>query len=184
MSGWPGPPYDMTVGAPPTSGGAGFPPPYGASPPMPGAVPSAGPMSGHLGGVQSPPPAMGTPAPPPSSGFAPIAGLPLDANVAAQFGMAYGAQALNAGQQYLHSNVDRFVNVGQLKRYFAVSNEYVARKLGIILFPFRHRVRRAPPLGVPRVDNAESHTALPSRSPADRTGSAAWMGRGSRRART
>ncbi|KAF2258713.1 YIF1-domain-containing protein [Lojkania enalia] len=57
----------------------------------------------------------------------------------AQMGFQVGKSAVMAGQEYLEQNVGRFVNVSALKHYFNVSNTYVATKLYIVLFPWRHR---------------------------------------------
>lgn len=40
---------------------------------------------------------------------------------------------------YLTVQFNRYVNVSALKHYFNVSNSYVANKLIIVLFPWRHR---------------------------------------------
>ncbi|OAA46977.1 ER to Golgi transporter Yif1 [Metarhizium rileyi] len=57
------------------------------------------------------------------------------AQVAAQFGQT----AFKHGQEYVEQNIGRFVNVSALKRYFNVSNSYVASKLFLVLFPWRHK---------------------------------------------
>ncbi|KXT04399.1 hypothetical protein AC578_3571 [Pseudocercospora eumusae] len=56
-----------------------------------------------------------------------------------QMAAQFGAGALNAGQQYVEQNLNRFVSVSTLKHYFNVSNRYVLAKLFIVLFPWRHR---------------------------------------------
>lgn len=73
------------------------------------------------------------------AGFALPAGL--DGNVAAQMGLAYGAQALEVGQSYLQRNVNRYISVPQLRYYFDVNNAYVGQKVLLVLFPFRNKVR-------------------------------------------
>lgn len=62
----------------------------------------------------------------------------VDPNLVTSVGLAYGSQAFYAGQQYLNQNMNRFVNPSQLKYYFAVSNEYVLKKLNLLLFPFKN----------------------------------------------
>lgn len=57
----------------------------------------------------------------------------------AQMGFQLGKSAVDAGQQYMEQNFNRFVNVSALKHYFNVSNSYVLSKLLIVLFPWRHR---------------------------------------------
>ncbi|KAF7547765.1 hypothetical protein G7Z17_g7496 [Cylindrodendrum hubeiense] len=57
------------------------------------------------------------------------------AQVAAQFGQT----AFKHGQEYVEQNFGRFVNVSALKHYFNVSNSYVANKLFLVLFPWRHK---------------------------------------------
>ena len=109
-------------------------------------VPSGnvGPSSsmGALGSPQPPMMAVGVGDAAAGPGGAFGRGLPpIDALMATQVGLAYGARALDAGQQYLNQNVNRWINIPQLKYYFAVSNHYVYRKLQRILFPFRTKVR-------------------------------------------
>lgn len=57
----------------------------------------------------------------------------------AQMGFQVGKTALNAGQEYMEQNFNKWVNVASLKHYFNVSNSYVINKLFIVLFPWRHR---------------------------------------------
>ncbi|KAJ9623533.1 Protein transport protein yif1 [Taxawa tesnikishii (nom. ined.)] len=57
----------------------------------------------------------------------------------AQMGFQLGKSAVMAGNEYVEQNFNRYVNVSSLKRYFNVSNFYVVKKLGIVLFPWRHR---------------------------------------------
>lgn len=38
--------------------------------------------------------------------------------------------------------IDRFVSVSKLKYYFAVDTSYVVKKLGLLVFPFTHKVCR------------------------------------------
>ncbi|KAF2666147.1 hypothetical protein BT63DRAFT_376966 [Microthyrium microscopicum] len=61
------------------------------------------------------------------------------ADPTAQMGLHMGKSAFDAGQQYLESNMNRWVNVASLKHYFNVSNSYVVSKLRLVLFPWWHR---------------------------------------------
>lgn len=57
----------------------------------------------------------------------------------AQMGFQVGKSAVMAGHEYMEQNFNRYVNVSALKHYFNVSNSYVANKLYLVLFPWRHR---------------------------------------------
>ncbi|KAK8193591.1 putative membrane protein [Phyllosticta capitalensis] len=57
----------------------------------------------------------------------------------AQMGFSLGQNAARAGQEYMEQNFNRYVNVNALKHYFNVTNSYVVNKLGLVLFPWRHR---------------------------------------------
>ncbi|KAI9697402.1 MAG: hypothetical protein M1836_004680 [Candelina mexicana] len=57
----------------------------------------------------------------------------------AQMGFQVGKSAVMAGQEYVESNFNRYVNVSALKHYFNVSNSYVLNKLFLVLFPWRHK---------------------------------------------
>ncbi|GAB7348095.1 hypothetical protein MBLNU459_g6120t1 [Dothideomycetes sp. NU459] len=57
----------------------------------------------------------------------------------AQMSFQVGKTALNAGQEYVEQNFNRYVNVSALKHYFNVSNSYVVTKLYLVLFPWRHK---------------------------------------------
>lgn len=54
-------------------------------------------------------------------------------------GMQFGAQALGAGQAYLDKNVSRLLPLAHLKHSFDVTHGYVARKIGVVLWPWRHK---------------------------------------------
>ena len=49
--------------------------------------------------------------------------------------MQYGQQFMGKGQEEIKKNLDKYISIGQLKYYFAVDTSYVAKKLGILLFP-------------------------------------------------
>lgn len=57
----------------------------------------------------------------------------------AQLGIEVGRSALNYGQEYIGKNFNQYVSVSALKYYFQVSNSYVLRKIGVVLFPWRHK---------------------------------------------
>lgn len=57
----------------------------------------------------------------------------------AQMGLQFGQTAFNASQAYMKNNLEQLVgNRDDIKYYFKVSNSYVIRKLGLILFPYRN----------------------------------------------
>lgn len=54
----------------------------------------------------------------------------------------------------LPSQLHRFVSVNKLKYFFAVDTAYVAKKLGLLVFPYTHQVSwwaALPPSSCPRV---------------------------------
>merc|ERR1712141_278231 len=55
-------------------------------------------------------------------------------NPMAGMAMNQAYQAIN--QAELKKNLDKYVSIGQLKYYFAVDTSYVAKKIGVLLFPF------------------------------------------------
>jgi protein transport protein YIF1 len=57
----------------------------------------------------------------------------------AQMSYQLGKNAVMAGQDYVEQNFNRWVNVGNLKHYFNVSNSYVVSKLLLVIFPWRHK---------------------------------------------
>ncbi|CAG8460817.1 19131_t:CDS:2 [Cetraspora pellucida] len=56
-----------------------------------------------------------------------------------QMGMEFGRTALSAGTEYVEKNIDRYVDIPALKYYFKVNNSYVANKIQLLLFPWRHK---------------------------------------------
>ncbi|GBC08728.1 hypothetical protein RclHR1_08340014 [Rhizophagus clarus] len=56
-----------------------------------------------------------------------------------QMGMQFGRSAMVAGSEYVEKNINRYVNYPALKYYFKVNNSYVANKIKLLLFPWRHR---------------------------------------------
>ncbi|XP_063527766.1 protein YIF1A isoform X5 [Pongo pygmaeus] len=57
------------------------------------------------------------------------------ANVA----MAYGSSIASHGKDMVHKELHRFVSVSKLKYFFAVDTAYVAKKLGLLVFPYTHQ---------------------------------------------
>ena len=91
-----------------------------------------------------PPTQMQSKAPPPSGGVAPgfpgvtqagfdnLIGNPMVTGMA----MQYGQDFMGRGGEEIKKNLDKYVSIGQLKYYFAVDTLYVAKKIGVLLFPF------------------------------------------------
>lgn len=53
--------------------------------------------------------------------------------------------ALQYGKQLFDANIGKYGNfITRLKYYFAVDNNYVVKKLILLLFPFHHRVSLQP----------------------------------------
>ncbi|KAG8522627.1 Protein YIF1A [Galemys pyrenaicus] len=57
------------------------------------------------------------------------------ANVA----LAYGSSIASQGKDMVHKELHRFVSVNKLKYFFAVDTTYVAKKLGLLVFPYTHQ---------------------------------------------
>ncbi|KAJ1962485.1 Transport protein yif1, partial [Dispira parvispora] len=72
-----------------------------------------------------------------------IGGIP--SNQATQLGIQFAGSAVNAGQEYVGKNLDRYINLPVLRHYFNVSNTYVLKKVQLLLFPFgqKHWTRLA-----------------------------------------
>lgn len=45
---------------------------------------------------------------------------------------------------FLYFQLNRFVSVNKLKYFFAVDTAYVAKKLGLLVFPYTHQVSLRP----------------------------------------
>lgn len=54
--------------------------------------------------------------------------------------LQYGQKLADHGKQLVESHFEKYVPITRLKYYFAVDNNYVVRKLILLLFPFTHRV--------------------------------------------
>ncbi|XP_013777875.1 protein YIF1B-B-like isoform X2 [Limulus polyphemus] len=56
----------------------------------------------------------------------------------AAMAMQYGQTLAGQGKVIVNEKLEKFVSVSKLKYYFAVDTAYVAKKLGLIFFPFTH----------------------------------------------
>lgn len=54
--------------------------------------------------------------------------------------LQYGQKLADHGKQLVESHFEKYIPVTRLKYYFAVDNNYVVKKLILLLFPFTHRV--------------------------------------------
>jgi len=57
----------------------------------------------------------------------------------AQLGFQLGQKAFESGAEMVNQNLNRWINPSKLKKYFDVSNSFVFKKIGLVLFPFRHK---------------------------------------------
>ncbi|ODQ65224.1 hypothetical protein NADFUDRAFT_10600, partial [Nadsonia fulvescens var. elongata DSM 6958] len=57
----------------------------------------------------------------------------------AQMGFQVGRSAVLAGSEALEKSLNQYVSVSAIRYYFQVSNGYVIKKIGLILFPWRHK---------------------------------------------
>uniref|UniRef100_A0A3B3RLE5 Protein YIF1 n=1 Tax=Paramormyrops kingsleyae TaxID=1676925 RepID=A0A3B3RLE5_9TELE len=55
------------------------------------------------------------------------------------FAMAYGSSLADHGKEMVDKNLARFIPISKLKYYFAVDTIYVAKKLGLLVFPYMHQ---------------------------------------------
>ncbi|EER29947.1 hypothetical protein D8B26_007215 [Coccidioides posadasii str. Silveira] len=91
------------------------------------------PQQSSYGNPYQPAPAQGG-----SGTFAPnFGGFMTDPTT--HMGFQVGKSAMMAGQEYMEQNLNRYVSIPALKHYFNVSNSYVIKKLGLVLFPWRHK---------------------------------------------
>ncbi|CUS09367.1 unnamed protein product [Tuber aestivum] len=116
-----------------------YPPNTAASPPLHHPVPqhhvpipvmhSPPPLqaSSAYGNTYAPTPAMGHPA----YGFL--------NDPTTQMAFQVGGRATEVAGQYVEQNLGKYLQVSALKHYFNVSNGYVLQKLGLVLFPWRHK---------------------------------------------
>lgn len=54
--------------------------------------------------------------------------------------LQYGQQLADQGKQIVQMQAEKYFHLSNLKYYFAVDNNYVVKKLILLLFPFHHRV--------------------------------------------
>ncbi|OUM57558.1 hypothetical protein PIROE2DRAFT_17419 [Piromyces sp. E2] len=57
----------------------------------------------------------------------------------AQLGFQLGQKAFESGAEMVNQNINRWFNPASLKKYFDVTNSFVFKKIGLVLFPFRHK---------------------------------------------
>ncbi|XP_044775142.1 protein YIF1A isoform X2 [Neomonachus schauinslandi] len=57
----------------------------------------------------------------------------------ASVAMAYGSSIASHGKDMVHKELHRFVSMNKLKYFFAVDTAYVAKKLGLLVFPYTHQ---------------------------------------------
>lgn len=60
--------------------------------------------------------------------------------VISNFAKQYGESLVGQGKEMVDEKLQKFVTVSKLKYYFAVDTTYVAKKMGLIFFPFTHKV--------------------------------------------
>ncbi|KAJ5674641.1 uncharacterized protein N7477_004575 [Penicillium maclennaniae] len=112
-----------------------FAPPPAQSPPLHHPTPNAG--YGGGGNPYQPSPAQGGAAGAAGNYGPGFPGFMTDPT--AQMGFQVGKSAMAAGQEYMEQNFNRYVSIPALKHYFNVSNSYVLNKVGLVLFPWRHK---------------------------------------------
>ncbi|XP_048216861.1 protein YIF1A [Perognathus longimembris pacificus] len=57
----------------------------------------------------------------------------------ANLAVAYGSSIASHGKDRVQKELHRFVSVNKLKYFFAVDTAYVAKKLGLLVFPYTHQ---------------------------------------------
>nr|AAB68777.1 unknown [Rattus norvegicus] len=57
----------------------------------------------------------------------------------ANMAMAHGSSIASQGKDIVHKELHRFVSINKLKYFFAVDTAYVAKKLGLLVFPYTHQ---------------------------------------------
>lgn len=107
------------------------PPQYGQQPQVPPQSASPGPAIFNPTAAANPPNAF-------PNQFS-VLQQPMVQDMALQ----YGQRLADQGKQLVESQFEKYVPVTRLKYYFAVDNNYVVRKLILLLFPFTHRVSYA-----------------------------------------
>lgn len=83
-------------------------------------------------------------SPPPPQYFSPVDMNPLNP-VLTTFAKQYGESLVGQGRELMDQRFQRFVTLSKLKYYFAVDTAYVMKKMGLLFFPFTHKVRKRNP---------------------------------------
>jgi hypothetical protein len=79
--------------------------------------------------------------PPPPGGFPGMMGGQIPFNpMVADFAKQYAENVVGQGKNMVDEKLQKFVSVSKLKYYFAVDTSYVMKKMGLIFFPFTHKV--------------------------------------------
>lgn len=119
-------------------------PPANYYDPFKGAGTFAPPAQPQFAPMTTPGPAIFDPsagaAPLPPNSFATQLSM-LQQPMVQDMAMQYGQRLADHGKQLVESQFEKYVPVTRLKYYFAVDNNYVVRKLVLLLFPFTHKVR-------------------------------------------
>lgn len=111
--------------------------PYGPGPmPMPNPQLFDDTSSQDAYATQGGYPGMGMQHPPHIQGFQ--AQQILHDPMVASMAMNYGQVLVGQGKDLVDKKLEKYVSVSKLKYYFAVDTSYVARKLGLLFFPFTH----------------------------------------------
>ncbi|CAG8452260.1 7244_t:CDS:10 [Ambispora gerdemannii] len=115
-------------------------PQHSGSPP-----PLQHPIPQHPIHMREPP--VSSPSPPTQQRFSHPQQSPPDLNAiwnfndsTAQMGMQFGKTAVLAGSDFVEEKINRYVNYPALKHYFKVNNSYVANKIRLLIFPWRHKI--------------------------------------------
>jgi YIF1 len=58
----------------------------------------------------------------------------------ANLAMQYVPNLMNQGKEVLDREMNKYISASRLKYYFSVDTAYVAKKLGLVIFPFTHQV--------------------------------------------
>jgi hypothetical protein len=70
-----------------------------------------------------------------------MGGVPLNPLVT-DMARQYGDALVGQGRTLVDQKIARWVSVSKLKYYFAVDTAYVLKKMGLLFFPFTHKVSR------------------------------------------
>jgi len=60
--------------------------------------------------------------------------------VITNFARQYGESLVGQGKEMMDQKLQKFVTLSKLKYYFAVDTAYVLKKMGLLFFPFTHKV--------------------------------------------